>query len=269
MILGDLLNSLTNKIGLLDAEILISYSLGNKREFLYSNPNHIISNTEFSKISMLLDKRLKGVPIAYLTKKKSFWKNEFYVNDSVLVPRPETETIMESILKEDLNNKVLLELGTGSGILSLSIAQENPSAVIFATDISIDALEVSKKNSLNMGCENVIFINHDWCNEWLFPDLDFIISNPPYVDKKSLSGSEDGLWYEPETALFSKEKGLFDLSVIIKKSYAFLKPQGKIFLEHAPHQKDAIIKMSKENKYRYIDHMKDLNKDFRVSIIQK
>ncbi len=269
MILENLLKSLANKIGLLEAEILISYSLGNKREFLYSNPKHKISNSEFSKISILLEKRLKGVPVAYLTEKKSFWKNEFYINDSVLVPRPETETIMESILREDLNNAVLLELGTGSGILALSIAQENPSSAIFATDISIDALEVSKKNSLNMGCKNVIFINHDWNNEWLFPNLDYVISNPPYVDKKSLLGNEDGLWHEPETALFSEANGLFDLNVIIKKSYAFLKPQGKLFLEHAPSQKDAIVKMSKQNKYSNIEHIKDLNEDFRVSIIQK
>ena len=112
-------------------------------------------------------------------------------------------------------------------------------------------------------------MNHDWKREWLFPNLDIIISNPPYVDKKSLDKDEDGVWFEPEEALFSKKSGLEDIMIILQKSIIFLKKGGKLFLEHAPSQAKKIASISKKIGYKELEQRKDLNKDIRVSILTK
>ena len=116
---------------------------------------------------------------------------------------------------------------------------------------------------------NIIFINHDWREEWLFPSVDFIISNPPYVDKKDIKKDEDGIWYEPEIALFSENQGLADIEIIIKKSFQFLKNKGKLFLEHSPRQQSLIKKIANDSNFKSVYFKEDLNKDIRFSILEK
>ncbi|MDC3027182.1 HemK family protein methyltransferase, partial [Gammaproteobacteria bacterium] len=181
---------------------------------------------------------------------------------------PETETLVDAILNENLQGKTLLELGTGSGAISISIAQENKDCFIFATDISIKSILVAKQNAAKFCCENIIFFNHDWNNEWLFPQVDYLISNPPYVDKEATTGKEEGIWHEPEKALFSKDKGLYDLKLILSKGKNFLNENGKVYLEHAPDQYERLNKFAVENGYLNFSNLNDLNGDKRVSIYQ-
>ena len=154
----------------------------------------------------MVEERLKGKPLAYLIGKKGFWKNSFIVTPDVLVPRPETETLVDAILNENLQGKTLLELGTGSGAISISIAQENKDCFIFATDISIKSILVAKQNAAKFCSENIIFLNHDWNNEWLFPQVDYLISNPPYVDKEATTGKEEGICMNQKKLYFQKIK---------------------------------------------------------------
>ena len=211
---------------------------------------------------------MKGKPLAYLIGKKGFWKNDFIVTSDVLVPRPETETLVDAILNENLQGKTLLELGTGSGVISISIAQENKDCFIYATDISIKSILVAKQNAAKFFCENIIFLNHDWNNEWLFPRVDYLISNPPYVDKEATTGREEGIWFEPERALFSKDRGLSDLKSILSKGKNFLTENGKVYLEHAPNQYEELNKFALKNGYLNFSNLNDLNGDKRVSVYQ-
>ena len=114
----------------------------------------------------------------------------------------------------------------------------------------------------------IIFLNHDWNSEWLFPQVDYLISNPPYVDKEKTSGKEEGIWYEPEKALFSNDKGLSDLRLILSKGKNYLNENGKVYLEHAPDQYEELNKFALENGYLNFSNLNDLNGDKRVSIYQ-
>ena len=265
----DALNKAKEKIDSLDAELILGFIQNQTREKIFTNLNSDLSLKKFQNFYELVEKRRKGFPLAYITGKKEFWKSEFEVNNSVLIPRPETELIVEEVLKEELNKKIILELGTGSGNISISIKKENPGVIIYATDISMGALMTAKKNAKFNKADRIIFMNHDWKREWLFPNLDIIISNPPYVDKKSLDKDEDGVWFEPEEALFSKKSGLKDIMIILQKSIIFLKKGGKLFLEHAPFQAKKIASISKKVGYKELEQRKDLNKDIRVSILTK
>ena len=207
MLLKDKLIETKNKIDSPDAEIIFQHVLKIDKAKIYSDIKKEINKKDLSSIDLMVEERLKGKPLAYLIGKKGFWKNSFIVTPDVLVPRPETETLVDAILNENLQGKTLLELGTGSGAISISIAQENKDCFIFATDISIKSILVAKQNAAKFCCENIIFLNHDWNNEWLFPQVDYLISNPPYVDKEATTGKEEGIWHEPEKALFSKDKG--------------------------------------------------------------
>ena len=265
----DLLKEAKDKIDRFDAEIILGFVVNKNREKVFSNLNSFLNNEKANSFRKLVEKRKKGFPLAYITGKKGFWKSEFKVDSSVLIPRPETELIVEEVLKLNLTNKTILELGTGSGNISISIMKEKPNVKIYATDKSIKALLVAKNNSKLNKTEKIIFINHDWNKDWLFPSLDVIISNPPYVDKNSISKEADGLWHEPKEALFSKESGLFDIQVILERSISILKPDGKIFIEHAPFQAKKISEFIKKIGYKEIIQKRDLNKDIRISIATK
>jgi|TARA_B100001094_G_C18193802_1_gene809169 release factor glutamine methyltransferase len=252
-----------------DSELLLAFVLKKSREKIFSEGDKKISPEEEKIFNKLVSKRSGGYPLAYILGKKHFWKGEFKVNEHVLVPRPETEILVEEILKENLVGKKILELGTGSGNIAISIASELENLSIYATDKSIEALILARENSLKNNSKNIIFINHDWKDEWLFPEMDFIISNPPYVNKQEISKDEDGIWFEPENALFSNDNGFSDVELIIKKSYFFLKAGGKLFLEHAPNQKASIEQLMDSLNFDSIEFIQDLNKTIRFSILKK
>ncbi|MFL2779672.1 MAG: peptide chain release factor N(5)-glutamine methyltransferase [Gammaproteobacteria bacterium] len=250
-----------------DTELLMCFVKKVDRSYLYAHRNEFLTKEEKTYFFELVEMRKLKKPLAYLLGKKGFWKNDFYINSSVLVPRPETEILVEKILDYDLTGKELLELGVGSGVISISLGLENHKLSIIGTDSSIDALTVANINSKKLNSENVIFLNHDWNNKWLFPKMDFIVSNPPYVSKSELIGNEDGIWFEPEMALFSDDTGMTDIKTIIFKSINFLKNNGKLLLEHAPNQAKKIVKEAKKAGYTKIEQINDYNGLSRVSIL--
>ena len=255
------------KIDAFDTELLLSFVKKVNRPYLYTHQNELLTLEEKVYFFDLVQERELKKPLAYLLGKKGFWKNDFYLDSSVLVPRPESEILVEKILEYDLKGKELLELGIGSGIISISLGLENKELSVIGTDSSIDALMVANINSKKLNAENVIFLNHDWNNKWLFPKMDFIVSNPPYVDKDKLIGNEDGIWFEPEKALFAEDEGMADLKTIIFKSINFLKENGKLFLEHAPDQAKKVAKEAKKVGFTKIDQFSDYNGLARVSIL--
>ena len=163
-----------SKIDSLDSELLLSFVKKVERSYLVTHEKEILTATEKKLFLKLVDERESKKPLAYLINQKGFWKNDFYVDSSVLIPRPETELLVEKILEHNLDGKDLLELGVGSGIISISLGLEKEKLNLLGTEKSLNALMIANKNSIRLQAKNIVFINHDWNNKWLFSKMDYI-----------------------------------------------------------------------------------------------
>ena len=252
----------------LEAEIMLSEILNISQIKLLTEDINVCKKN-IGKFQKMIESRFNGVPIAYLTGRKEFWSLEFDVSPSVLVPRPETELLIESVIdifKEYQSPKVL-ELGTGSGIISIILTRELNNPKITAVDISKDALMVAKINAKKHAHSDINFLYSDWFEELSNLNFDLIVSNPPYVDKKSLSEEELlFLSHEPDVALFTKDKGNKDLKNIIKKSKSYINESGWIFLEHAFDQAKYCMNEMVACGYQNIQNRKDLQNISRVTL---
>ena len=231
----------------LDARILLCYSAGlSEIEFLTS-PDKVLLSSQVKRYRRLIERRLQGVPVAYLTGIKEFWSLTFRVNRGVLVPRPETEQIIECILEEKTGKEeILVDLCTGSGNIAVSLAKENPGFTVFAVDVSRKALRTARQNASSLETPNVRFLKGS-----LFQPLrrlglerrcDFIVSNPPYVRTEQWSLLPDGVrLFEPKTALVSGDSGFEIIDQIVRESPVFLKPRGKLVFEIGIGQRDGAL----------------------------
>ena len=256
----------------LDSELLLSFALNSSREKILINLNKKIDNKSFKKYKKLILRRKNKEPIAYITKKKEFWKNKFFVNKNVLIPRPETETIVEEILKNiDIHSsKNFLEVGTGSGCIIISILKERLNCRATAIDISKKALNIAKFNAKMHHLENKInFINID-VDKIQYNKYDFIISNPPYIKKFNLRRLDQGVkFFEPHIALEAGIDGLREIKKLISKSNRLLKINGKLIFEIGMHQCKIIKKILKQNGFYINKVINDISSIPRVIISTK
>ena len=254
----------------LESEILLADILEKDRLDFYKR-NISIDHISYKKYQSLLSERQKGKPLAYLTGKKEFWSLSLEVNEAVLIPRPETELLVEKCLSfiQKINNPNVLELGTGSGAISIALAKESPLIGFTAIDISTKALEIAKKNAVDNHVNNILFNISDWFSE-INQKFNIIVSNPPYVDKDGLTKDElDNLYFEPDIALYSKDSGQSAIKHIIGNSHGYLRNNGVLLLEHAYNQKDFCQNELKLNDYADIKTYDDLNHLPRVTIGRK
>ena len=254
----------------LESEILLADILEKDRLDFYKR-NISIDHLSYKKYQSLLSERQKGKPLAYLTGKKEFWSLSLEVNEAVLIPRPETELLVEKCLSfiQEINNPNILELGTGSGAISIALAKETPLIRFTAIDISTKALEIAKKNAVDNHVNNILFNISDWFSE-INEKFNIIVSNPPYVDKDGLTKDElDNLYFEPDIALYSKDSGQSAIKHIIRNSHGYLRKNGVLLLEHAYNQKDFCQNELKLNDYADIKTYDDLNHLPRVTIGRK
>jgi release factor glutamine methyltransferase len=225
----------------LDAEVLLCNVLEVDRNKLYSAPETIIPANAVSLYRSLVQDRKQGRPVAYLTGTREFWSLEFQVNEHTLVPRPETERLVETALEHiPANVKLAIaDLGTGSGAIAIAIARERPCCAITATDICERALAVAAANAGRLAVNNVKFVKSDWYAN-LQGSFDIIVSNPPYIrnDDEHLQG--EGVAYEPGTALCGGVDGLDAIRSIISNATRYLKPDGRLFIEHGYDQAQAV-----------------------------
>lgn len=243
----------------LDAELLLAAVLKTTRTYFISHPEREITPTEFSEFTALLKQRQEGKPIAYLIGHKEFWSLDLVVTPDTLIPRPETELLVEQVLKKITGKKkYIADLGTGSGAIALALAKEHPDWIIHATDISPDALDIAKLNAERLHISNVTFFQGDWCNALPEQTYDVIVSNPPYVAEEELPLMSPGVAFEPQAALFSKDQGLADLRKIINSAHSYLKPKGLLFLEHGFQQACAIQSIFTQMGYTEVTVYKDL-----------
>ena len=256
----------------LDTELLLSKVLNCTREQLLINLNKKIKKNKFNKFISLISRRVTNEPIAYIFKKKEFWKYNFKVNNQVLIPRPETEIIVEQVLKQsNLNNsKIILDIGTGSGCLLLSIIKERPNFYGIAIDICRKALNVAKYNAKMHQLENKVkFINID-IDKFIYNKYDFIVSNPPYIKNIDLKRLDNNVkHFEPIIALSGGSDGLSEIKKIILKSKKLLKTNGKLIFEIGNNQKKNVINLLKKNGFIINKICKDIHSYPRVIISSK
>ena len=256
----------------LDSELLLSFALNSTREKILINLNKKIDNKSFKKYKKLILRRKNKEPIAYITKKKEFWKNKFFVNKNVLIPRPETETIVEEILKNiDIHSsKNFLEVGTGSGCIIISILKERLNCRATAIDISKKALNIAKFNAKMHHLENKInFINID-VDKIQYNKYDFIISNPPYINRFDFNRLDQSVrFFEPYIALEAGTDGFREIKKLIIKSKKLLKKNAKLIFEIGKGQSLYSKKILYENGYYINKVIKDISSTPRVIVSTK
>jgi release factor glutamine methyltransferase len=223
----------------LAAELLLLHAAGCDREFLYSHPEHALSLKQVAQFFALIDRRAAGEPTQYLTGKQEFWGLEFEVNSSVLIPRPETEHIVEVALERlgesrRGNSLRVADIGTGSGCIAVALAMELRTATIYATDISGAALEVARRNAARHGvADRISFVESNLLDGVTEPaQFDLIVSNPPYVGRTEMESLQQEVRdHEPHVALFAGEDGLALYPLLIAQAAARLAPGGLLVLE--------------------------------------
>ena len=247
----------------LDIELLVLYLLNIDKNVLYRD-NPSFTEETFNELKELIKRREKGEPLAYLTNQIGFWNLSLYVDNKVLVPRPETETLVQNILETFDSKQIrVLDLGTGSGAIGLSLAKERKNWEIVCSDMSLEAIKVTKKNML-MNSLNVSLINSNWLAAFKNEYFDLIVSNPPYINPSDPRVLSDGLKFEPIEALVSDCGGFKDIEQIVKESSKSLHNSGYLFLEHGYDQSDKVVSIFENYDFSQIRTFKDLNGDDRV-----
>ena len=264
------LNNINTHI--LDSELLLSYTLNLPREKVLTNLDAKIKKSIFNSFKKLLHRREKKEPIAYILNNKEFWKNNFYINKDVLIPRPETEIIVEEVLKiiKPFSSKSILDVGTGSGCIIISIIKERLNCLATAIDISKKALNIARFNAKMHHLINKInFVNID-IDKIQYNKYDFIISNPPYIKKLNLSKLDESVkFFEPYIALEAGIDGLREIKKIIVKSNKLLKRNGRLIFEIGENQSMIVKNILNDNGYYVNKVINDISSIPRVIISTK
>lgn len=256
----------------LDCEILLSNSINKDKKYIILNPKQILNDGQLSDFKSLIEKRKKGEPIAYLINKKEFWNNEFFVNKDVLIPRPDTELIVEEVLKIYSKNTHLqvLDIGTGSGCILLSILKERKYFYGTGIDISKKSINVSKFNAKKLNLENRVKFFHSSVDNFNAGKYDLIVSNPPYIELVSLKYLEkDIVNFEPKLALSGGFDGFSKIRKVINKANYLIKKNGKFILEIGFNQKNKVKEILKQEGFYINKAVRDYGNNDRCIISTK
>ena len=268
----DKLNKSKISTSILDTEIILSYVLNISRENLLCNLGKKLNKNQLKLFKNLIELRAKRMPVAYITNKKEFWKNNFLINKSVLIPRPETELLVEKILKKIKKNerKNILDIGTGSGCILISILIERHKCKGTGLDISKSAINVAKINAKIQQVENRITFIHSDIDKFCSNKYDFIVSNPPYIKKLKLNDlNEDVKKFEPTNALDGGINGVDIYKKVITKGSKLLKTGGYLILEIEETYIFELTSMLVKKKFFINEILQDLNGDKRCLIATK
>ena len=256
----------------LDSEILLSNSIKRDKKHIILNPKEVLNSEQLGKFKSLIERRKKGEPIAYLINKKEFWKDEFFVNKDVLIPRPDSELIIEQVLKINSkdNQLQILDIGTGSGCILLSILKERSNFYGTGIDISKKSINISKFNAKQLNLTNRVKFFHSSVDNFNNGKYDIIVSNPPYIEQLSLKYLErDVVNFEPKLALSGGFDGLSKIRKVINKASILIKKNGKFILEIGFNQKNKVIKILKEEGFYVNKAIKDYGNNDRCIISTK
>ena len=256
----------------LDSVILLSKSINKDKKHIILNTKEILSSKQFNNFNSFIERRKKGEPIAYLINKKEFWKDEFYVSKDVLIPRPDTELIIEQVLKIYSKESPLqiLDIGTGSGCILLSILKERPNFHGTGIDISKKSIKVSKFNAKQLNLTNRVKFFHSSVDNFKIGKYDLVVSNPPYIELLNLKYLEkDVVSFEPKLALNGGLDGFSKIRNVINKTKTLIKKNGKFILEIGFNQKNKVKEILKKEGFYVNKSIKDYGNNDRCIISTK
>ena len=256
----------------LDAEILLSSSIKRNKKHIILNPKELLNLEQVNKFKSLIERRKKGEPVAYLINRKEFWRDEFYVDKDVLIPRPDTELIVEQVLKiySKKSQIQILDIGTGSGCILLSILKERPNFYGTGIDISKKSINVSKFNAKQLNLFNRVKFFHSSVDNFKIGKYDLIVSNPPYIELLSLKYLEkDVINFEPKLALDGGFDGFSKIRKVINKAKNLIKKNGKFILEIGFNQKNRVKEILKKDGFYINKSIKDYGNNDRCIISTK
>ena len=257
---------------LLDSEILMAKTINKNRNYILLNSSYPINKNDLNNFYKLIEQRSLGKPVAYLTKKKSFWNSEFFITKDVLIPRPDTELVVENILRlTKQKSKInLLDIGVGSGCIVVSILKERENFRATGIDLSKKCLFISKKDATAHKVNSRLKLYKSDVDKFNLGKYDLIVSNPPYIKTCELKYLEkDVVKFEPRLALDGGLDGLSEIRKVIKKSSELIKKNGKFILEIGFDQKNKVINLLKKEGFYINSAQKDLAKNDRCIISTK
>lgn len=276
--IGELLNALTQELSAvsetarLDAEVLLAYVVQQNKTWLYTWPERELTNLQYEQLQALLQRRLQGEPIAHLTGQREFWSLNLEVTPDTLIPRPDTELLIEVVLEllaeKEGEELCLVDLGTGSGAIALALASERPNWHILGVDRIAEAAELAKRNCHNLQIPNAAFLQSDWFSALVGQYFDLIVSNPPYIEEHDSHLEQGDVRFEPRSALVSKDAGLLDIKRIIEESPRHLNPQGWLLLEHGYQQGEIVRELLSVRGFAAVKTRADLAGNDRATFGQ-
>ena len=256
----------------IEADYILKFALKKPSSFFISNQKTNIEKTQEELISSILKKRIKREPLAYIFKEWDFYGETFYLDKNSLIPRQDTELIVDLVLNQfDKKSKLnILDLGTGSGVIGITLSKFYPNSLITISDISPKALKVANKNIKKHKVSNVNSIESNWFSGFKEEKIfDLILTNPPYIAKGDVHLTNLEINYEPSNALVSANNGFSDIFKIIDSAANFLKPQGKLFIEHGYTQADKVKNYLQKKYFDTIKQHRDINHKIRVTSASK
>lgn len=253
----------------IDSEVLLAFVLKKPRTFLKAWPEIEVSSQDMERFLSLIKKRAENYPCAYLVGEQEFWSIPLQVNESVLIPRPETECLVEFLLDYFSSNQEALtglDLGTGSGAIAIALASEKKAWQLLAADVSADALRCAQGNAEKHGLKNISFINSHWFKNIPQQAFDFIISNPPYVEEHAPELIKEAIQFEPRIALCSGEDGLDAIKIICKQSIEYLKANAPLIIEHGYQQAEDVKSIFENAGFFQVKCYKDYSQLDRYTV---
>ncbi len=249
-----------------DVEVLLSWVLECDRAYFYTWPEKLLTDEQQKVFDGAFARREQGEPVAHIMGEREFWSLPFYTDASTLIPRPDTELLVELAL-HNLGEKPgrVLDLGTGTGAIILALASERPDCSFCAADFSANAVALAIKNAQRLSLSSVNIFQSNWF-ENVEGQFDLIVSNPPYIDKNDVHLSQGDVRFEPRSALVAEDEGLSDIKHIVCESKSYLLPNAWLMLEHGWQQKEAVQKIFKEHGYVEVETVKDCGGNDRVTM---
>ncbi|MBL6685672.1 MAG: peptide chain release factor N(5)-glutamine methyltransferase [Methylophilaceae bacterium] len=252
---------------MLETKMILLNSLEVTSTDLIINKKKSVSEKDYHQIKRIIDQRKTGKPLAYIFGEWDFYGQTFYVNKNTLIPRPDTELLID--IAFDTFDKTLplkiLDLGSGSGVIGITLANHYLNSQIFLSDISMNALKIAKKNAAKFN-KKITLIRSDWFKSIDEHHFNLIVSNPPYINKNEQHLVSPELKFEPNKALYANEDGLGDIKSICARAKEYLITDGILMLEHGFNQASDILDIFKKNNYKNIKQFKDINQKLRVTL---
>lgn len=252
----------------IDARLLLQHVLGVNHAWIIAHGEDLVVSAQLNEYDQLLQRRLLGEPIAYIVGEREFYGLLLQTNKNTLIPRPDSEALVEVAISKLDQNKLqnVLDLGTGTGAIALAIASVRPLVRMTAVDFSLEALAVAKENANQLGLNEVKFIQSNWFNALTGECFDIIVSNPPYIAKDDAHLRQGDLRFEPLAALVSGNDGLDDIRIIIQEATHHLNDEGWLLLEHGYDQASDVAQLLADANFSYISHALDLAGIERVTL---